>query len=131
MPAPHDPYADEARERWGETDAYRESGRRVAGYSGADWERIHAEAESIEAGFADALGSGLPADGPEGMALARRHRAHIDRWYYPCSLAMHAMLAQMYVADPRFTSHYDDRVPGLAQYVHDAIAAAASGGSHP
>jgi hypothetical protein len=29
----------------------------------------------------------------------------------------------MYVADPRFTKHYDDQRPGLAQYVHDAIMA--------
>ena len=27
----------------------------------------------------------------------------------------------MYVADDRFRRNYDDRAPGLAQYVHDAI----------
>jgi MerR family transcriptional regulator, thiopeptide resistance regulator len=31
--------------------------------------------------------------------------------------------ARMYVADERFTKHYDDLEPGLAQYVHDAIEA--------
>jgi hypothetical protein len=34
---------------------------------------------------------------------------------------MHLCLARMYVADDRFTQHYDDLEPGLAQYVHDAI----------
>jgi hypothetical protein len=29
----------------------------------------------------------------------------------------------MYLADPRFTQHYEDVAPGLAQYVHDAIHA--------
>jgi len=36
---------------------------------------------------------------------------------------MHRGLADMYLADPRFTKTYDDREPGLAQYVHDAIHA--------
>jgi hypothetical protein len=29
----------------------------------------------------------------------------------------------MYVADERFTAHYDDRAPGLAAYLRDAIVA--------
>ena len=32
-------------------------------------------------------------------------------------------LAEMYVADDRFRRTYDDRAPGLAQWVHDAILA--------
>jgi MerR family transcriptional regulator, thiopeptide resistance regulator len=31
-----------------------------------------------------------------------------------------------YLADPRFTAHYEQRAPGLAQYVHDAILANAA-----
>lgn len=34
-------YADEARARWGETDAYKESERRTASYGKADWQEIH------------------------------------------------------------------------------------------
>jgi hypothetical protein len=30
---------------------------------------------------------------------------------------------EMYVADPRFTSHDDDQAPGLAAYLRDAILA--------
>jgi hypothetical protein len=32
-------------------------------------------------------------------------------------------LAEMYIADDRFRQTYDDRAPGLAQWVHDAILA--------
>ncbi len=32
-------------------------------------------------------------------------------------------LAGLYLADQRFGRNYDDMAPGLAQYVHDAIAA--------
>ena len=37
--------------------------------------------------------------------------------------SFHRGLADMYLADPRFTKTYEDQAPGLAQYVHDAIHA--------
>ena len=40
---------------------------------------------------------------------------------------MHARLAEMYIADPRFAAHYERVALGLAQYVHDAIVAAHGG----
>lgn len=43
--------------------------------------------------------------------------------FYDCSHEMHVGLADMYVADPRFTSHYETVAAGLAQYVHDTIHA--------
>ena len=41
----------------------------------------------------------------------------------PGSREMHVGLGEMYVADPRFTAHYDKVRPGMAQYVCDAIEA--------
>jgi DNA-binding transcriptional MerR regulator len=121
----HDPeqYADEARERWGETDAYRTSQRRAATYTKDDWVRIRDEAEAILGRFAAAHAAGLPPDGPDAMDAAREHRAHITRWFYECTPEIHRGLAQMYIDDERFTRHYEDRAPGLARYVHDAIIA--------
>jgi DNA-binding transcriptional MerR regulator len=121
----HDPeqYADEARERWGETDAYRTSQRRAAGYTKDDWLRIKAEAHEALNRFAAAQAAGLPPHAPEAMDAARLHREHITRWFYECTPEIHRGLAQMYVEDERFTRHYEDRAPGLARYVHDAIMA--------
>jgi MerR family transcriptional regulator, thiopeptide resistance regulator len=121
----HDPeqYADEARERWGETDAYRTSQQRAATYSKDDWQRIKAEAEAVLDRFAAAQAAAMPADSKEAMDAAREHRAHITRWFYECTPEIHRGLAEMYVQDERFTRHYEDRAPGLAQYVHDAIMA--------
>ena len=73
--------------------------------------------------LAACLLAGEPSDGARARAAAERHRLHIDRWFYPCSHEMHAGLGDMYVADPRFAAHYDDRAPGLAEYVRDAIIA--------
>jgi DNA-binding transcriptional MerR regulator len=116
-------HQEEVEERWGKTDAFKESHRRTSKYRKEDWKRLGQEAESIGAGLADALRQGLPATSETAMDLAEQARLHIDRWFYPCSHEMHENLGEMYVADPRFMKHYEDRQPGLAVYVRDAIAA--------
>jgi DNA-binding transcriptional MerR regulator len=119
-------WADEAAERWGGTAAYRESQRRTAGYTRDDWARIRTEADEGTRAFADALRAGLPADGPDAAALAERHRQHVTRWFYDCGYDLHVGLAELYLADERFTAGYERLAPGLAQYVHDAILANAA-----
>ena len=119
-------YADEVQERWGDTDSYRQSQQRTSSYTKDDWIRIKAEQEAAGARFATAMAAGRPADGPEAMAAAEEHRLLIDRYFYDLSREAHVGLAEMYVADPRFTKNYEDVAPGLAQYVHDAILANAA-----
>lgn len=128
MSGEFDPRAHEAeaRERWGNTDAYRESARRTASYTPEQWDAIKAELDVIEARMAALLAAGTPAHDPAAMDAAEDARLHIHRWYYPCSHAMHAGLAEMYTADPRFRAHYEDRAAGLAQFVADAIRANAT-----
>lgn len=116
-------WADEARERWGHTEAYKESARRTKRYKPEDWARIKAEGEAVEAGMAALLSSGEAADGVKAMDLAEQARLHIDRWFYPCSHAMHVALADMYTTDGRFAAHYEERAPGLAAFVAGAIRA--------
>ena len=50
-----DEYQQEAQERWGETDAWKESARRTKGYTKADWASIKAEAEASAAALVAAL----------------------------------------------------------------------------
>jgi DNA-binding transcriptional MerR regulator len=116
-------YEDEVKERWGDTDAYRESSRRAKRYTKADWQAIKAGGEPIVSGLAAALRAGTPADDATVMDLADAHRLEIDKWFYPCSPEMHAALGEMYVADPRFTAYWDQFEAGLAMYVRDAFAA--------
>jgi len=129
----HDPteFAEEAEQRWGDTDAYRESQRRASSYTKDDWKAMGAEAEAIRERLAAAQAAGLPADSPEAMDAAQAHRDHISRWFYDCTTEIHLGLAEMYLADPRFTEHYESVAPGLAQYVHDAIVANAARSSRP
>ena len=115
--------ADEVKERWGDTDAYRESQRRAASYSKDDWVRIVAESEAVTRQMLSAMAAGLPATSPEAMDAAEAHRRQIDSSFYPCSLEMHRTLGEMYLADPRFTATYESMAAGMAQYVRDAIEA--------
>lgn len=119
----HAQYADEARQRWGHSEAYRESARRTRGYSAEDWSRIKSEMNAIHVGMADLLAQGRRSDDRDAVGLAERHRRHIDRWFYPCSHRMHAALGDMYVADPRFRETYEKMRPGLAGYMRDTIRA--------
>ena len=116
-------YEEEARERWGRTDAYRESARRAASYGAAEWAQIRAEADAVVAAFARLLMAGEPAGGEDARAVAERHRRHMTRWFYDVSPQMHRNLAEMYIADARFAASYEKVAPGLAQYVHDAVQA--------
>jgi DNA-binding transcriptional MerR regulator len=116
-------HGEEVAERWGDTDAYRESSRRAAQYTAEDWQQIQAEGETVEAGLAALLTDGVPADDVCAMDLAEQHRRHLDRWFYPCSHEVHVALGDMYVADPRFAAHYDARTAGLAAYLRDAVLA--------
>jgi hypothetical protein len=117
------PYEAEVKERWGDSDAYQESSRRTKLYSSEDWKTIKAQQEAIEAGLAEATVAGAPADGERATDLAEEARVHIDRWFYPCSHAMHSSLADMYTADERFKANYEMRAEGLAEYVVAAIKA--------
>lgn len=126
QPLGQDPHAEETKARWGHTDAYKESARRTKSYTPEDWTRIKAENEQIEVDFATALGAGFAPDSEQALALAERARLHVDRWYYPCTPAQHAMVAELYTADPRFREHYEKRTAGLAEFVAQAIRANAT-----
>jgi MerR family transcriptional regulator, thiopeptide resistance regulator len=119
-------YAEEAEQRWGETEAYRQSQRRVASYKKEDWQQLKAEEEKVRARLAAAFAAGLPPDSEEAMAAAEAHRQHISRWFYECTYDIHRGLTDMYVNDERFRSNYDATAPGLARFIREAAHANAS-----
>jgi hypothetical protein len=113
----------EAKERWGDTEAYRESARRTKKYGKREWQQIKAEGEQITRKLAEAMEAGKPPTSPEAMDAVEAHRLQIDKWFYPCSKEMQRGLGEMYVEDARFSAFYERIRPGLAEYVRDAIRA--------
>jgi MerR family transcriptional regulator, thiopeptide resistance regulator len=113
---------EEAEQRWGDTDPWRQSQERTRGYTKADWAEVRAESDRTHQAFTDAMDAGEPPTSEVAMDAAELHRASMQR-FYDCSHEMHRGLADMYVSDPRFTATYDEIRPGMAHYVRDAIHA--------
>lgn len=119
-------YEEEAKERWGESEAFKQSAQRTARYTKQDWESIKAESDDINQSFLALMAAGTPATDAAAKAVAEEHRAHISRWFYDCSMEIHSGLGQMYVADERFRTNINKAGEGLAEYMSAAIAANAS-----
>ena len=114
-------YAAEARERWGHTDAYKESARRSAARTKEQEQTALAEMDAILAGFAAVRT--LPHDGKQAMALAAWLQSHITQRYYPCTDEIFAGLGAMYGQDERFAKNIDRHGEGTAAFMSRAIAA--------
>jgi DNA-binding transcriptional MerR regulator len=119
-PAEHEA---EAKARWGHTESYRESAKRTESYSTDDWKQIQAEQAAIYTEAFALLQAGRAPDSTEAMVVAERHRLSIDRWFYPCSFAIHAGLADGYEADGRFAENIDKFGAGLTPFLSAAIRA--------
>ena len=120
-PADHEA---EVQQRWGHTEAYRESARRTQKYGKPEWEAIRNESEEIYARLGKLMQQGAAVTDPAVQAAVEDHRRHLERWFYPCSSQMHRGLGEMYVADPRFTATLDGKGgSGFARFFRDAIEA--------
>ncbi|MGO4600199.1 MerR family transcriptional regulator [Terrabacter sp. 2RAF25] len=126
-----DEYQQEAQERWGDTGAWKQSAARTKRYTKADWAQVKAEMEAVNTALVTAQQSGQPATSEAAMDAAEQHRLHIHDRFYDLDHTFHRALADMYVADPRFTKTYEDIAPGLAAYVRDAIHANADRHAQP
>ena len=116
-------YEAEVQERWGDTDAFKQSQARTSKYSHADFAAAKVDQEAVTERFATAFGNGVDYKSADVQAIVVAHREAISKWFYECSPEMQRNLALIYIGDERFKKYYDGRVRGLAQYVHDAIMA--------
>jgi DNA-binding transcriptional MerR regulator len=119
-------YEDEARTRWGTSDAFADAEKRTRRYSPDDWKAIKAEQAAIYEAAHAALKAGHNPSDTAVMDIAERHRLSIDRWFYRCSHRMHHGLASMYESDDRFRQSIDRHGEGLTSFLADAIRANAS-----
>ncbi|MFF3689892.1 MerR family transcriptional regulator [Streptomyces sp. NPDC002187] len=116
-------YAQEVEQRWGGTEAYAESQRRVSRYTKDDWKRMQDENADWGARYKALMEAGEQPTGERAMDLAEEHRRHICTWFYDCTYEIHTCLGEMYVSDERFTAFYDEIRPGMAVHLRDAILA--------
>ena len=116
-------YKTEARERWGNTYAYREHELKTKNYTKEKWVEANNGLMAIFAEFAACKTSGASADSSEAQALVAKLQAHITANYYTCTDEILAGLGKMYVADERFKKNIDKYGEGTAEFAAGAIVA--------
>ena len=121
--AKREQYAKEAKEKWGDTAAYKESAEKTADYSSDKWNQVNSAMYSIIAEFADCKRKGLTSDSKETQELVKRWQGFITENYYTCTKKILAGLSEMYVDDERFRDNIDCHGDGTAQFMSDAIKA--------
>ena len=114
-------YETEARERWGNTDAYREHKQKTKNYTKEKWDEANAGMMAIFAEFAACKANGTSADSSEAQTLVAKLQAHITANYYTCTDEILAGLGKMYVADERFKKNIDKYGEGTAEFAATAI----------
>lgn len=115
-------YESEVRERWGNTDAYREHEQRTRNYTKEKWAEANDGMMEIFAEFAACKASGVCANSAEAQALVAKLQAHITENYYTCTDEILAGLGKMYVADERFKKNIDKYGEETAEFASQAIA---------
>jgi len=112
-------YQDEAKERWGNTEAYKQSMKKVGKMTKAEMEKLKKDGELFTQKLAAAMDKDIKSK--EVRELIKQHYKGIQ-FFYDCPLEMYRNLGKMYVDDPRFTTYYDKHRKGLAVFMRDAIA---------
>lgn len=111
-------YQAEVKERWGDTDAYKQSMARVGRMTKAEMDKLKEDGKKFTQKLADSMD--LDPESEEVQSLIAEHHKGIN-FFYQCPTPMYRNLGKMYVDDPRFTAYYDKFRPGLAEFVQKAI----------
>lgn len=111
----------EAKEKWGNTDAYKEYTEKTKDYSKDKWNGLENDLNDILAEFALCMKNGKEPDSAEVQNLVKMLQNHITENYYLCTNEILAGLGQMYVADERFKNNIDKHADGTAEFICKAI----------
>ena len=91
-------YEQEVAERWGDTDAYKQSTARTSKYTRDDFAAAKVDQEAATEQFVIAYGNSYAVTSPQAQAAVVAHRAAISKWFYECSVEMQKNLAVMYLS---------------------------------
>ena len=116
-------YKTEAKDKWGQTAAYKEHAERTKNYSNQKWNDLTEGLEHIMAAFALCMKKGEAPASAEAQNLVKALQNYITENYYRCTNEILAGLGQMYVADERFKNNIDKHAEGTATFICRAISA--------
>ena len=114
-------YDLEVKQRFGETDAYKEHTEKTANYTADKWQEVNYGLMSVLANFAECMQNGNTADSDDAQVLVNELQYYITDNYYTCTNEILAGLGQMYIADERFKNNIDKNGTGTAEFIGEAI----------
>ena len=109
-------YAEEVRQRWGSTDAYKESQQR-----NTDFSQAASLLDAVFEEFAELDRSGISPDNEAAKIQVEKLQRCITDNFYTCTNEILAGLGQMYAADVRFKNNIDKHGEGTAEFVSQCI----------
>jgi DNA-binding transcriptional MerR regulator len=112
-------YGKEIREKYGK-DTVEKSNAKLMNMTEEQYEEVTALATQVTETLAQAFATGDPA-GELAQKAADLHKKWLTYYWHDYTKEAHAGLAQMYVDDPRFTAYYDEKQPGTAEFLRDAV----------
>lgn len=113
-------YAEEVKNRWGNTDAYAQSQKKTSKYTREDWKRLNDGMDELIKQFSECLNENPASE--KVQELVKSWQQYITDTYYDCTKEVLAGLGQMYVMDEKFTKNMDKYGEGTARLISDAIA---------
>ena len=114
-------YKQEVKEKWGETDAYKEHKEKTKDYGKDKWNNLSENMNVIMAEFSVCMKNGEGPDSDNAQNLVKMLQNHITENYYHCSNEILMGLGQMYIADERFKNNIDKNGEGTAEFISKAI----------
>lgn len=111
-------YREEAKRRWGHTEAYKQSMQRTKHWTKEDYRHIKEKGDAFTKELARAMDMDFKSN--EVQELIRQHHEGIEV-FYDLPLNGYRLIGNMYVEDKRFTAFYERYRTGLAQFMKNAI----------
>jgi DNA-binding transcriptional MerR regulator len=112
-------YGKEIREKYG-NDTIDKSNAKLKNMTQEQYEAVTKLEQQVKETLAQAFATGDPASDIAQKA-ADLHKQWLTFYWSSYSKEAHAGIAQMYVDDDRFKAYYDEKQPGAAEFLRDAI----------
>lgn len=114
-------YATEVKERWGNTDAYKESEEKAASMTQAEKQSAFDGMNFIMAEFSELLKKDFSPESDSAQNLCKKLQQFINDNFYTCTKEILSGLGEMYVLDERFKNNIDKNAAGTAEFIRSCL----------
>lgn len=113
-------YGEEIREKYGD-EKVDKSNRKMLKMTEEEYKHFKSLEQEIKDRLKEAVIAKESPESEEAYRIALLHKEWLGFTWTTYSKETHRGLVYMYVADERFTSYYDNEVPGCAAFLRDAV----------